>query len=259
MEMHDQFFKLLLCLLLSVAGLAINCKAQIVNIEKARKVTDTVGLSGGLELRGSYLDNETSFLTISAIPDVQYKTKKDLWLLIGSYQLTQSENVDFQNSGLLHLRYNHKVNSLLRLEAFSQLQKDKVNEIDYRYLAGAGPRFKFVDIDSFKLYVGMLPMLELEQSEEPENAFRRQTRLSNYASFTLDFNEHSTFYSTSYYQPNFASFSDFRFYTENKLSLALFKQINFDFTTTYSWDSEPPLNAPGRFLNIAGGFSYHSN
>lgn len=242
-------------LLLSIANQSI---AQIVNIEKARKVTDTTGVSGGMELRGSYLENETSILDLSIIPDIQYKTKKDLWLLIGSYNLTQSEDVDFQNSGLIHLRYNHKVNSLLRLEAFNQIQKDKVNKIDYRYLAGAGPRFKFIDIDSFKLYVGLTPMLELERTEAPESMFRRQARLSNYVSFTYDFNEQSSFYSTSYYQPNFASFSDFRFYTENKFTFTLLKHVDFDFTTTYSWDSEPPLNATGRFVKIAGGFSFSS-
>ena len=232
--------------------------AQVVNIEKARKITDTTGLAGGLELQGSYLENEESILDLSVIPDLQYKTEKDLWLLIGSYNLTQTDDVDFQNSGLVHLRFNRKMNQLIRFEAFSQVQKDKVNHLDYRLLNGFGPRFKLTETNAFNLYVGILPMLELERSDPPELIFQREYRLSNYASFTYDINNNSSLVSTTYYQPEFAEFADFRFFTENKLSLSFLKNIDFDVTTTYRWDSRPPVKAPNRLFKISGGFSYHS-
>jgi len=232
--------------------------AQIINIEKARKVTDTVGLAGGAQLRGSYFENEQRYFNISAIPDVQYKTKKDLILLIGAYSLSKTEDIELQNAGMVHLRYNRKMNDVIRFEAFQQIQKDAVNKIDYRYLVGAGLRTKLIESDFTKIYLGVLPMLELEQSDPPVSRFQRDVRASNYLSFSFFMNDTATLYSTSYYQPDVSELADYRFYNENQLSFALGETTSFDLTSRFTFDSEPPIDAPNRFVLVSGGFSVYS-
>lgn len=233
--------------------------SQIINVEKSRKVTDTIGFAGGLSLQGSYLDNEGEFIDFSIYPDVQYKTEKDLFLLIGGYSLTKTDGVDFRNSGVLHLRYNRKVNPIIRLEAFQQIQNDAVNRIDYRYLSGAGVRMKLVDVEFLKTYLGITPMLELERAEEPSFAFQRDLRLSNYLSFTLFMNDNVALSSTTYYQPVVNQFIDYRLLNENRMGVNLGKRTSFDLISKYIWDNEPPIEAPRRFVSLSGGLSFSTN
>ncbi len=233
--------------------------SQIINVEKERKVTDTIGFAGRLSLQGAYLDNDGEFMNFGVIPDVQYKTEKNLYLLFGSYALTKAEDIDFQNSGMIHFRFNRKINDLIRIEAFQQIQEDAVNRIEYRYLSGAGVRLKLLDHQNLKTYTGVLPMLELEQADGPSFVFQRDWRLSNYLSFSLFLNEGATLYSTTYYQPDINQIADFRVFNENQMSVELGKRSSFDLTTRYSWDSAPPTEAPNRFVSIAGGFSITTN
>src|SRR5215813_7176860 len=93
--------------------------SQIVNIESSRMQSDTVGWLGNVGASFRLTDNSQRITQINARAHIQYKTKKDLWLVIGNYGLLKAGDSKFEKYRFGHLRYNHKLNSWLRWEAFT--------------------------------------------------------------------------------------------------------------------------------------------
>lgn len=247
--------RLLMVLLLVYAGISLS--GQIVNMESLRKPTDTTGFAGGIALNGNYLDNDKVIYTLGFEPNVQYKTGKNLFLVVGDYKITRSEKQAFQDAAFLHLRYNYKISDRLRWEAFTQLQDNKIIKLQYRFLAGTGPRFKIVGKEAFRLYLGLTPMYEHEQIDDDQNTINNSVRLSQYVSITIRIGDHAELYTTSYFQPVIDKFRDYRFFNEQKLKIHLVGNLTCNVSGVYTWDSRPPEGAPGRTLQLRTGVQYN--
>jgi len=230
---------------------------QIVNMESLRKPTDTTGFAGGIVLNGTYLDNDKVIYTLGFEPNVQFKTAKDLFLIVGDYKITKSQKESYQDAAFLHFRYNYKFSDRLRWEAFSQIQDNKIIKLKYRFLLGTGPRVKVVGGESFRLYLGVIPMYEHEEIDDEFHSINKSVRLSQYVSITVRIGDHAELYTTSYYQPVVGKFSDFRFFNEQKLKIHLVGNLAFNFSGVYTWDSRPPEGAPGRTLHLTSGLQYN--
>lgn len=247
--------RLLMVLLLVYAGISLS--GQIVNMESLRKPTDTTGFAGGIALNGNYLDNDKVIYTLGFEPNVQYKTGKNLFLVVGDYKITRSEKQAFQDAAFLHLRYNYKISDRLRWEAFTQLQDNKIIKLQYRFLAGTGPRFKIVGKEAFRLYLALTPMYEHEQINDDQNTINNSVRLSQYVSITIRIGDHAELYTTSYFQPVIDKFRDYRFFNEQKLKIHLVGNLTCNVSGVYTWDSRPPEGAPGRTLQLRTGVQYN--
>lgn len=230
--------------------------AQIVNVETLRKQTDTTGFAGSIELNGTYLDNEKVIYTLGFEPHIQYKWERDILLMIGDYKINKSEEVAFQDAAFLHFRYSHEFTDLLRWESFTQIQHNKVAKLDYRILAGTGPRLKLIGKDFFKLYLGVIPMYEFEQINNEEQTINKNVRLSQYLSMTFKISENAHLFSTSYYQPILGEIRDYRIFNEQKLKVSLRKNLLLTLSSIYTWDNRPPEGAPARTFQIKTGLEY---
>lgn len=231
-------------------------QAQIVNMESLRKPTDTTGFAGGVALSGTYLDNDNVIYTLGFEPNVQYKTKKDLILMVADYKITKSDKQAYQDAAFLHFRYNYKFSDRLRWEGFTQIQHNKIIKLKYRFLAGTGPRFKLVGKNSFRLYLGLIPMYEHEQIDDSQETINNSVRLSQYLSITVKLGSHTEWYSTAYYQPVIGEARDFRFFNEQKMKIHIVGNLAFNFSGVYTWDSRPPEGAPGRTFHLKTGLQY---
>ncbi|HMD00066.1 MAG TPA: hypothetical protein VKH37_07925, partial [Ferruginibacter sp.] len=100
--------------------------AQIVNIETARMQSDTTGWMGSAGAGFSLTKNTQQIFSVGVDAHLQYKSKKSLYLLLGSYDFLKAADTRFVDNTFLHLRYNYKLDSLVRLEVFTQIQKNVV-------------------------------------------------------------------------------------------------------------------------------------
>lgn len=139
----------------------------IVNVENSRIHSDTTGWKGNIGTSFSFAKNVQQVLNINAAMHFQYKTKKDLYLLLANYNLLKGNNQEFSNNMFYHLRYNRKLGKVVRWEVFTQLQQNNVNNIDLRALFGTGPRFKMIESQTFRLYAAALVMFEHERDKKP--------------------------------------------------------------------------------------------
>ena len=127
-------------------------KAQIVNIERARMQSDTTGWMGTAGSAVALTQNKTQIFTADIDAHIQYKSKKSLYLFLGSYGFLKADGKNLIDNTFFHIRYNYKVNSILRWEVFTQLQQNVINNIKSRFLFGTGPRFKILSTNIIHLY-----------------------------------------------------------------------------------------------------------
>ena len=249
-RMHRFFANIFLVLI------AFHASAQMVNIESQRMQSDTTGWMGSLGTSFSIVKNVQQIITIDANAHVQYKTKKDLYLFIASYDLLKAENTDLTNNMYYHLRYNRKLNKWLRWEIFTQLQQNTVTGIRYRALYGTGPRFKIHDSKHLHLYTGTAAMYEREEENTKPSVEHRDIRGSNYVTFTWLPNGMVSLISTFYYQPLFKKFADYRFLNQTSFTVKATKHLSIVTGINYLFDAYPAAGTPREYYEITNGIVY---
>ena len=241
-------------MLLVVLLLYLQGTAQILNIESYRIHTDTTGWAGKIGLDFSMIKNTKSLMLIGNTTHVQYKTKKNLFLLLGKYNLLVSDDDNLIDKSILHFRHNYYFTKRTIGEWFVQGQHNAVSKIDFRGLLGAGMRFKLSKNDKFRYYLGTTMMYEHEKTTLGITG--DLWRWSNYFSFTLIPVKTMSFVSTTYYQPALSAFDDYRIASQNVFTFLLSKHLNFKTTFNYNFDSSPVEDVPETQYNLSSGIVY---
>ena len=223
--------------------LSLTTQAQLVNIESKRMQTDSIRFVLRGDLSGSYTDNNGNYIYLirsSLTTQLKSKDLRKTFFVLGDYNLIRSGDQDFNNSWFAHLRFNYKLTKLFRLEAFVQSQRNKILDVNYRNLIGAGIRLKLISKENAKLYWGHTYMYEEEVSDVLNKQFyfhRHSTYLSMSASFAKDI---ISLTNTLYYQPLYADFSDFRILEQFKTNVAVTEKLSFFTLLDYFYDSFTP-------------------
>jgi len=238
------------CLLSSCAAL----HAQVMNIEQERIKTDTTGWAGTAQTSLQYFKNKSEVWNIGAHLHLQFKTNKSLYLCLTDYSLSKSAGADFANAGIQHLRYNYKITDWFTMEAFTQAQFNKLLSVDFRWLLGAGPRFKVVKTKPFRMYAAALYMYEYEELADT-TIIHRDHRLSTYASLTLKIKNNLSLINTTYFQPKFSDFSDFRLSSQTDMKIGISKHFAFKLSYIYYYDTFPAFDVPKETLALQNALS----
>jgi len=195
-------------------------------------------------------------VTVSSGIHIQYKMKKHLVLFKNDVSFQKIEGENFDNSLVSHLRYNYRFHDRIAWEVFTQGQYNKVNLINFRGLLGTGPRVKLTNSENYKFYLGTLAMFEYEEVDDGVTPLQRNLRGSSYLSFSLYPTERISMVSTTYYQPLFKQFSDYRISSESSLLVEMF--TNFALKTTYRfiYDAVPAVGIPNSQYEFTTGITY---
>lgn len=160
---------------------------QLVNIENQRVQSDSLKTITVLDLQYNYQNNnneELSLVNFSGIYQHKTKNLKNYFLLLGNIDYSLANGKQLSNSGLIHFRYNKKLNKKLRIEAFTQYQYNKILGIESRNLIGIGPRYKINKSEKTVFYIGSLFMQEFEKTSDDTKTMSYQ-RLSSYLSLSI--------------------------------------------------------------------------
>ena len=228
---------------------------QIINIESQRIITDTIGWSGNFGIAVNASKNTKSYFAFNGNSHLQYKSKKDLVLGILNYTLINGGGEDFGKNGFAHLRYNRKLNTLVRLEAFSQIQFNEISKIQFRSLNGLGIRLKLSEYERAKFYYGLTYMYEYEEINDNPN-INRDSRLSSYLTFTLIPEKTIVLRNTTYIQPLFNAFVDYRLANDTGLIFNITSHLKFTTNFNFLYDSRPPEGVPKSSFIVRNGLDY---
>jgi hypothetical protein len=212
---------------------------QILNIEQERIRTDTTGLSGNARVSFDLVQNQKQAFTFNGRAHLQFKTPRDLVLLLGDCSLIRAGGSDFSNTGFAHLRFNRRLSRPFTVEAFVQAQSNRILEVRFRGLAGAGLRARALKSERFRLYAAALPMFEYEELEQVP-FHHRDLRLSTYASWTWKASDWISVVHTVYVQPLFRDPADFRVASQADLVMHLSDAFSLALVVAYQTDSRPP-------------------
>lgn len=250
------FMRIFICLLLFIVFTG-TLQSQVINVETMRKVTDSAKWTGAISLDVSLIKNKNSLFKVANKAHIQYNNRKELWLFVNDLKFEKLEGESFVNKGTQHLRYNHKITNTVKIEAFLQAQYDAISEIDFRGLAGLGPRFKLYSNTDYRFYLGTLVMYEYEKASNiAEQREQKTIRASTYFSCSLYPTDYLTIISTSYYQPKLTVLNDFRFSSETSVMFKIFETLAFKTTFTYSFDSFPVATIPKTQYELTNGLLY---
>ncbi len=236
--------------------------AQIVNIEE-RRITgtnDSIRWYGHLNVNANLSKVKDQILQLGSTGQVQYKQDRSLFLLLLDGILLRAGGEDFNKAAFAHLRYNYKLSDPVVMEAYTQAQFNKLLLLELRWLAGLGPRFRLFKDEKGqnRIYAGMAYMYEYNQFLEG-GGIARIHRLSNYISFTFRPWQGVKLVNTTYFQPQFTDWKNYRFSTEWRLDMPLGKRLSFTTDFTYSIDRSLPEGAPGSTYAWLNGLMFRLN
>lgn len=234
----------------------VSAQGQIINVEDKRAVySDSTHWHETVQLGVNLVQNLQTILSVSGSAQLEFQYKNKLLLSLTEVQFVKAGDQGFVNEGFQHLRYNNKMNDWLTFELFGQVQYNEEARIKLRALAGSGLRFRILHKDDQRAYLGVTYMFEYDEESEAE-IIHNDSRLSTYLSFSLKPADFVTLSSTSYYQPLFTEFADFRLSSKTSAIFAFNDRLSFRSTLTITYDSRAAVGAPLRILRLGNSLSY---
>lgn len=231
--------------------------AQIVNVESQRMQKDTVGWFGHFGTGFLFERNAVKVIDINVSGYAEYQTAKSIYLFLANYNLLEGNGKSLNDNTFYHLRYNYKINTWLRWEAFTQLQHNDITGIKLRRLAGTGPRFKIVGSKKFILHAATAAMYEYEKEETSPTIYHNDLRSSSYISLNYTPSENAEITGAVFYQPLFQNYHDYRVLNQITGKLRLAKHFFFKTTWYYLHDSKPAAGTPKFNYSISNGIEYN--
>jgi hypothetical protein len=232
----------------------VSLSAQIVNIENKRIYDDTAGWSGSLDGGFSAAQNSQLYYSMNFRPRVQYKTRKNYFLLLTDLSYTGSQSQTYANSGMTHFRYARRIgNSPWKWESYTQVQYNQLLNQKIRSLVGSGIRWKMIDTNNVRFFSGTSAFYEYEELQT-DAVTNRAVRWSNYLSWFITSKKGFSFTGVTYYQPMINRFSDFRFSGQYSIGINIAKRLDLRFEYSIFYDSNPPINVRHLVFSSSAGF-----
>ena len=242
-------------LLIALLFWFVEGQAQILNVENFRIKTDTVGWAGQLGLNFSLTKNTKSLTAISSNVHIQYKSLKSLYLIYGNYSLLLSDKENLIDNSVFHFRYNYQLSKTYIWELFVQGQKNSISKIDFRGLVGTGIRIKLSENEKYKYFLGSTLMFEHEI--QTDRMVYDLWRWSNYFSLSINPKDNFSFVSTTYYQPAFENFGDYRISSQNNFITKITKSFAFNTGFNLNYDNRPIAGVPKLQYHLVSGIVYN--
>lgn len=256
MSLNCLLFRITLIILLTAIVPLQQGFAQLVNIEKDRK-DQKEGFQGAAAVSLTLSQSTTKIFQVNNQLNLQYHKNQHTVLLLNNLGLMQVDGSNLINNGFQHLRYNYEVTpELLTLEVFTQHQYNTIRLLRKRFLLGAGPRLKVLENETIAFFVAPLVMYEYEQLSDEFLTETRKFKGDLIISASIDVGEVLSLAHTTYYQPDFAAFREFRLASDTSLEMNFTDRFTFTVTFDMLYDSHPPGDIPNTFYTLRNGLKY---
>jgi hypothetical protein len=215
-----------------------------VNTERFREDEDTTGFSGYVDLEGILATGNTDFQIISLGSRLNYNWGDDYTFVVADGGYGWENGNAFVDQLFAHLRHVITTGELLQIELFTQFDNNKKRLLEARELLGGGVRFRILKTEHFKFRLGTAYMFETERYDLPPDSNHPNTtsfhRFTGYVTFKYQLNKLLSFVSTTYYQPRFKDFNDYKLFSENAFMIDTGKVLDLFIKFNLRYDSRPP-------------------
>lgn len=233
-------------------GIAVLCvmmdggvaRAQI-NTEAMRPAKPREGVQGWLKGGVAWLTGNSNYFSTSWVGKIAYHKGVHTPFLQLAVAYAVATHERYQSNGFAHLRWPAMWHKRVGSELFSQVEFNEFTSLVIRSLVGAGVRVAAVLHDKFELYFGTGYMFEYEElsdvaQDDPHPEVTKFHRWTSYLSFRLLVSKWLVIANTTYIQPRFRDFGDYRFLESLSLMFTIYKNLKLQQLITVAYDSKPP-------------------
>jgi len=257
---------------LSALALSAGTARAQVNAESLRPNLLKPGLSLNLDSTIALARGNIDLFDFTAAGRVQYQTLtptlaappgetaplpfvRQRVFVAGSGRYSDVGGTPVVSQTYLHMRWTGMWHPRVGSDVFVQHQNDRFFRLQRRSLAGAGLRFEIVHDPRLLAWGGTAYMLEYERinvkpgaPDAPETVSHRWT---NYLTFRFAPNASVLLQSTTYFQPRFDDFSDYRVLEVVEALGRMTDLLSFGLTLTVLHDSAPPTGVKETDLRLS--------
>jgi putative salt-induced outer membrane protein YdiY len=245
--------------LLCSAGLSSSAFA-IVSMESVHLGKPPQGFSGAFDLSFDADYGNTEERTTATGIKLQHTREKHINFVIANYEYGESSGAKTKNKSFAHYRHIYQRRADHALEGFAQLSSNEFTRLNLRALAGGGVRLALGETTEKSAFLlGLGAFYEREDLDVDAAAGEDETteavRGNCYLVLKFQFNDNVSLVSSTYYQPDFGRFSDFRAIEDLSLVSKLTERLALNIGLDISHDSEPPPAVDETDASIKVGLS----
>ncbi len=229
--------------------------AQILNIEKARLERDTTkNVLANFGFMFGARQQQAQVITFSSAENIAVFTKRHQYSLMSSFDLVRLNGNKIVSNGFVHLRSNFYKQNTFSGEIYAQAQYDEIRGMEYRYLLGAGPRWKVQHDEQLTLAFGTSLMYEDERWLFAEQDSATQLlKSSTYFSYHHQWVKHVEINLIVYYQALFRYFDRPRIAADVHLNIALSRRLTLSVKYIFLYDVAPVVPIDRLIYNLQNG------
>lgn len=231
-----------------------NCFA-FLNIEALRQSQMQEKILGSSKVMLSQQKGNVDKTIINFDTLGRYKNNRHNFLALIDYRYGESFDQIDTRDGHLHFRYSFDLTNVWEVEFFQQTEFNKFQDLNARFLFGAGSRHQLYKVNLLSLYSGLGIFYEKENLENQPNI--NNPRGNIYLSLLWSRPDSYSISSTLYYQPNIEQLNDNR--VRFNIGLETVFENNFTQTIEYSLsrDTRAPDDVKSTDTTLRAGIGYN--
>lgn len=237
--------QLLRILCLGAGCLASLPAAAIVSMESLHLGAPEDGFSGEVELQAIGASGNTEKSALGAGARLQWHQGRNTDFVLADLSYGESKGERDTNKAFLHLRHIYQFRPRYAFEGFGQVQHNEFTRLKFRGLAGGGARLTLGRPNERRAMLAGLGVFweteTLEQAKGTDDAGTASTwRASTYLVLKYHWNENLKLISSTYYQPDLYTVSDYRVLEAASLVVTLAGNLALKLSLNIAYDSRPP-------------------
>lgn len=249
-------FLLILCITAAIN----NFSFSQINTEKFRMDSDSVGLTGIVDIDITAITGNTDLQFINLGGRLNYNWGESYTFFVADGGFGWDDGERIFDQALLHVRHVHSISELIQVEAFAQIDFNKSRLLTERELLGGGLRLRVMKSENIKLRVAASYFYEVERYDVPENSVHGKNlfanRISTYFTFEYEIKDDIKLISITYYQPQIGKLDDFRILSDNSLIIKLSSFVDLKTSFNLRYDAKPPETIKGTDTFTKFGFTF---
>lgn len=228
----------------------------IVNIDKIDLSDNDRAYQGDVSLDVSGASGNTDTQSTALGGRIQWNNQSTQFIVL-KYDYAKSSGIKNTDKTFFHYRYINNTKDISTWESFFQVQDDEFKLLKLRTLVGAGYRVKlFTDNKNSQSRIGVGLFYSREEQEDALLTIDELVRANIYFTYHLKVNKTVSFLSTTYYQPDIESFTDYRALEQLSFEFNLSKDFLYFVSIDVAYDNKPVNGLEKDDINYKSGITY---
>ena len=234
--MNNRQKSIIICSLFCIGFAQVNTESMREDVDE--KLSNSVSFSYNLEQSDIKVEEIGAHYRLNYQPNSKLNS-----FIVCNYESEMAQESDNNaiifDKGFIHARATKHLFKKLYGEIFFQNGFNDFLYIDKRILAGSVARFKFENVLSDPVFIGIGIMNEDENYQESAESSKSLIRSTNYIKTSFNIMENISWDNTGYFQFALSDSEDYRIIFDSILALNINEFLSFSLVLNYRFDSLP--------------------